>query len=279
VKQFGPHGFSALKFEDWGHAYFVPVVSCFYLWKHRERLSKIPVKPYWPAVTLLPFAVVSYVYFILVFSNHMFQGAAMVMGLAGVVLLIAGPAALRALSFPIGYLLFAITISEAVMNAITWQLKIVATKGSHLMLNIIGVDTDIEGNILFINKGAAVFPLNVADACSGMRMVVAFIALGVAVAFLASDRWWKRIAIVSISMPVAIFMNIVRVAVLGVLTLIDPALADGEAHTLIGTILLIPAFLLFMGCVAVFDKLVVSEETTKKKKTGAKKTKPASAKA
>ena len=262
VKQLGPNGFSATRFEDWGHAYFVPVVSGFFIWKHRERLARVRVKPYWPAVTILPLAVVTYVYFILNFSNHMFQGAAFVLAVAGVVLLVGGPVVLRALAFPIGYLLLAVTISEQVMNGITWQLKLIASQGSHLMLNMVGIETDIQGNVLTIHQGTESHKLNVADACSGMRMVVAFVALGAAVAFLASSEWWKRIAILATAVPVAIFMNIVRVVVLGVLTLFNPDLATGEAHTLIGTLLLVPAFLLFMGFVKVFDMLFVSDEGT-----------------
>src|SRR6056297_904323 len=68
IKQLGPNGFSAQYFEDWGHAYFVPLVSGFYIWKNREKLARVRVKPYWPAVTLLPLAVVTYVYFIINFS-------------------------------------------------------------------------------------------------------------------------------------------------------------------------------------------------------------------
>ncbi len=280
IQQFGPGGFSVRRFEDWGHAYFVPVVGAFYIWKNRAALAKLEVKPYWPALSILPIAVMAYLSGILLYRNHMFQGFALILAIAGTVLLVAGPVVLRALSFPIGYLLFAVTISEMVMNAITWQLKIIASKGSYIMLNMVGVETDIKGNILYISQGVTVHPLNVADACSGMRMVVAFIALGAAVAFLASTEWWKRIAILVVSLPIAIFMNIVRVAALGILTLIDPALADGEAHTLIGTILLVPAFLLFLGIVAMFDKLTVSDElsTPVKKKTQKLKAKPAGGK-
>ncbi len=51
-------------------------------------------------------------------------------------------------------------------------------------------------------------------------------------------------------------MNAVRVTVLGLLTLVNPDLAAGEAHTLIGTLLLVPALLLYMGVVWVMNRLV-----------------------
>jgi exosortase/archaeosortase family protein len=88
-----------------------------------------------------------------------------------------------------------------------------------------------------------------------MRMVVSFIALSVAVAAFSCKQWWHRIAIVLLAVPVALFMNVIRVAVLGILSLFDADLAVGEAHTLIGTLLLIPAFLLLMGCVWALKKM------------------------
>src|SRR5690606_27312366 len=98
-------------------------------------------------------------------------------------------------------------------------------------------------------------PLNVADACSGMRMVVAFYALAGAVVLLSAKTWWQRIAIMLIAGPVAVAMNVFRVAVLGWLSLVDPNLASGDAHMMIGTLLLIPSLFLFMGLVWVLNRL------------------------
>jgi hypothetical protein len=48
----------------------------------------------------------------------------------------------------------------------------------------------------------------------------------------------------------------VRVTVLGLLTLVDPNLAAGNAHTLIGTILLVPSLALFLGVVWALNRVV-----------------------
>lgn len=242
--------------EDWGHAYVVPLISGYYIWKHRAALAAIPLRPHWPAIAPVAASIVVYVYFIAGYSNHMFQGMAVLLAIGSLVVLTLGPRFFRAVALPIGFLGFAITISEMVMNKITWQLKLLASQGSWVLLNMLGVDTDVEGNVLTILTSAGdEIPLNVADACSGMRMVVAFIALSAAVAIFSCSRWWQRIAVVLLSVPVALLMNIIRVAVLGLLSLIDPELAVGEAHTMIGTILLVPAFGLFMLCVWVLKRL------------------------
>ena len=65
--------------------------------------------------------------------------------------------------------------------------------------------------------------------------------------------------VVLLAGPVAVFMNIVRVAVLGLLTLIDPNLAAGDAHTIIGTVLLVPSLGLFLGVVWALNRVVRDE--------------------
>jgi exosortase/archaeosortase family protein len=63
-----------------------------------------------------------------------------------------------------------------------------------------------------------------------------------------------------LTVPVAIFLNVIRVAVLGLLSLADEKLAAGEAHTFIGTLLLIPGLFLFLGVVWALKRVVKPAE-------------------
>ncbi len=262
LKQFGIGGFSWDKPEDWGHAYVVPLISAWYLWRERKTLASLSRMVFWPGLGLMLLGVVSYVYFITAFSNHMFQGAAIILTLAGLLLLLFGPAVFPRLVFPLGFLLFAVTISEMVMLKVTFGLKLLASKGAYALLNLIGIHTESQGNILIVHNGNQQHPLNVADACAGMRMVIAFVALAAAVAFFQCRLWWQRVAVVFLAVPVALLLNVARVTVLGVLSLWDTDLTTGGAHMFIGTLLLVPAFLLFMGCVWVLKQLAPDEGRT-----------------
>jgi len=256
-KQYGPDGFSVAYPQDWGHSYIVPLIAGWYVWKHRERIGSLPVTTFWPGVLLMVLGMVCYFNFIRGYPNHMFQGFSAMLTLAGMVLLLTGPQVFGAVLLPVAYLGFAVTISEMVMIKITFALQLLAAQGAWMLLNMVGLDTEIEGNVLrvFSGKTGEWLPLNVAEACAGMRMVIAFVALSGAVALYGVSRWWKRVALVLLSVPVALLMNIVRVAVLGMLSLVDPRLAEGEAHTLIGTALLVPAFGLFMLCAWSLNKI------------------------
>ncbi|MBL8746994.1 MAG: exosortase/archaeosortase family protein [Phycisphaerae bacterium] len=255
LRQFGPGGFSAGYFEDWGHAYVVPLVSGWAVWSKRAEIGRLKPEAYWPGFGVMLLGIVTYVYFTTGYSNHMFQGFSLILSLAGLLLLVFGPRVFPIFVFPLGYLGFAVTISEMIMLKVTWGLKLAASQGAWALLNLVGIDTDLKGNNLEVYHNGVMTPLNVADACSGMRMVVAFIALAAAVAFLSCRQWWQRIAVILLAVPVAVSMNVARVAVLGAATLFNTNLASGGAHTLIGTLLLVPAFFIFMGCVWLLQRL------------------------
>ena len=71
------------------------------------------------------------------------------------------------------------------------------------MLGLIGMamvdfTVSVDGNVLTVDQQVegTEYPLNVAEACSGMRMVVAFIALaGRSRAPEHANEWWKRITL------------------------------------------------------------------------------------
>lgn len=257
--------FSTKNMADWGHAYFIPLISGYILWQQRDALAKAKTQTFWPALAPLLLGVFSYWFFVAGFSNHMLQGAALVLVIFAVVLLVAGPEVMRIAFLPIAFLIFGVTISEKIMLYVTFPLQSVAAAGADILLQLIGAVfgfvTERSGNRLTIIDAAGnPHALNVAEACSGMRMVIAFMALGGAVALLGLRYWWQRVALMLLTVPVAVLLNVVRVTVLGLASLSNPNFAQGEAHTLIGTLLLVPGLGLFMLVVWALNRIVVEPE-------------------
>ena len=255
--------------EDWGHSLVIPLISAYILWQSRDLVSKTSTELFWPAIVPFLVGIHAYAYNLFFISNAMLQGFSMVLTLGSMVLFLTGPAMLRHAFLPILYLLLMVTIAESIMLQVTFKLQLLASQGSWLMLSLIGelagFSVDLDGNRLDIMSSTGqIHPLNVAEACSGMRMVVAFYALAGAVALLGCTQWWQRIALVLLAGPVAILMNMVRVTVLGLLTLVDPNLASGDAHTLIGTILLVPSLGLFLGVVWTLNRIIGTGNSTGK---------------
>jgi exosortase len=255
---FQQHRFAVNAPADWSHAYLVPLISAYLVYRRRHELAATPVRPFWPGLLVMLAGVATFSFFTLTRAPgvHMGQGASLIATILGAVMLVLGPRMLQGLFLPIAFLVFGITVSEAIMNAITWRLQNWAAVGSYILLNALTIQTDLAGNTITIYNDGKEIPLNVAEACSGMRMLIAFLALAAAVALLGCPKWWQRVALVLLAAPVALFTNMLRVALLGVLTIVSPELAAGEAHTIIGTLWLVPAFALFMGVVWVLRNLV-----------------------
>jgi exosortase len=250
--------------EDWGHAFVIPLIAGYMVWQKREALNNTRTSIFWPAIVPFVLGMQAYSYNLFMVHNHMLQGMSLILTLGSLILWLVGPGMFKHLVLPVMYLILMITISEQIMLAVTFQLQLIASQGSWLILSLLGTPfgwftVDIDGNTLMIitSQGESL-PMNVAEACSGMRMVVAFYALAIAVALLGSPQWWQRIALVLLAGPVAVFMNMIRVTVLGLLMLIDQDLANGDAHTFIGTLLLVPSLLLFLLIAWMLNRLVTS---------------------
>ncbi len=252
------------RLDDWGHAFVIPVISGYFVWRNRDRLHETAPCVFWPGLAPFLLGIWAYFFSVVVVRNHMAEGFSVLLALFGLTLLLMGPGVMRWLFLPIGYLVFGITLAEKIMIEITFQLQLLASEGAWVMLGAIGLfsgfDVDLQGNTLYILRGGETIPLNVAEACSGMRMVVAFYALSVWVALTWNKEWWQRIALFLLAGPVAVFMNMIRVAALGIASLFDADLATGQAHTLIGTLLLIPSLGLYLGISWMLNRIISSPD-------------------
>jgi exosortase len=138
-----------------------------------------------------------------------------------------------------------------------------AAKVAAFLLSLVGgLEASASGVVIdVVYRGQRLEPpLNVAEACSGMRLLMAFLALGVAMAYLHYRPVWQRLVLLASTVPIAIFCNIVRVTVTGfIYILIDPKYAQGIYHNILGLAMLPLAFGLY-GVLAWFMSNLFVEE-------------------
>jgi len=262
-------GMTGLQSGDWSHILVVPFISIYYIYINRDRILAQPRRV---CLWGLPLLVVFSTIFIMgstyqALRNDMLQGYSMIIALFGLLLLLFGPKVMKTLLFPVIFLGFGVKVSQAFWSYVASVLLYIAARGSVVLLNMLSPLTDMHASVRgstidldYVYQGVATqTPLNVAEACSGMRMLMAFLALGAALAFLFPRRWWQRVALILLTVPIAIFVNILRISILALLYLIDPSYAQGQFHIFIGMLMLIPAagMLMFVGwCL---EKVVVGE--------------------
>ncbi len=252
--------------NDWSHALLVPVIGAYYLFQNRGRLMRMTSSVCWWGLPIMLVGMVSYAFFIYPGQNDMFQGYSMIIALFGLVLFILGTRMMTVLWFPILYLGFGVKVSQKLWEMIALKLQNIASVSSTFLLNMIGLALDVEasvrGNTIELyHQGMKLHPpMNVAEACSGLRMLMAFLALGVAMAFLAPRSWWQRVVMVGMTLPIAVAVNVGRVTTLGFLHVYAPEYAKGDFHIFVGMLMLIPAAGLFLLLGWVLDKLIIADE-------------------
>lgn len=234
---------------DWSHAYLVPVISGYLIWQNRRAIERCEFTVFWPGLVPMLMGIWCYVYFIAGIPNHLGQGLALILVIFGLSLLLLGPRAMEHCFTAIGFLVFGITVPEMIMNLLTYPLQDLAASAGYFILKLIGVNADLAGNAITVYdlKTGSPIPLTIAEQCSGMRTVIAFTALGAIVALVGTRLWWKRVVLIGLAPVVAVVLNAMRIATLGLLSQYNPKFSEGEAHMLIGTLLLVPGFFFYLG--------------------------------
>ena len=172
--------------------------------------------------------------------------------ITGLVLLILGKRMLMTLGLPIVFLFFMIPLPAIVVNTIAFPLQIFAAQTASFCLFNLRIPVLREGNLIT----PAGSTLEVAEACSGLRSLVALLALGTVYAYFSQREMWKRWALVILSIPIAILANAFRVTGTGVLANYwGTEAAEGFYHTFEGWIVFVVAFILLLACGSIIAKV------------------------
>jgi exosortase len=194
-------------------------------------------------------------------KNQFVQGCAMSVTLFGIVLILSGWKVMKYAWFPIFYLLCGIPWPGLVYSYIASPLQTLAAKVAVHTLQFTGVNAYRTGTK--INMGGLSTPLrtlNVAEACAGLRSLMTFITVGVAVAFLSARPLWQKLIIMLSAIPIAIFCNVMRVAGQGLLDhYVSRQFSESFAHQFVGLVMLVPAFFMILLVAWVLDHLFVEE--------------------
>lgn len=92
-------------------------------------------------------------------------------------------------------------------------------------------------------------PLSVAVECSGVRQLMVFVALSWFLTFFLHGTWWRRVALVLASIPLAIVANVLRVVSLAVLAkILGPDSIGGLLHDVPLLLTLPLGAILLWGC-------------------------------
>jgi exosortase len=214
------------------HGFFVPAFSLLLLWEDRARLAALPLKPSWSGLAILLFALFALTVGVLS-SEFFLARLSFLLLISGMVVFLAGWEYLRAVSFPLAFLILMVP-SSTIFSRVTFPLQIIASKSASFLLTAAGVSVAREGNILLL-AGAR---MEVAEACSGLRSLFSLMTLAIVYGSIVETKIGMRILLAVAAVPVSILANALRISATGlVLQRWGVEKAQGSFHILSGWVI------------------------------------------
>lgn len=211
---------------EYSHGIFVPVFAVVLLWLRRSQVVGKRLQGNWWGLALIALGVA--MRFLAAYDFYTLLGAlALLPTLGGLALFVGGMRALRWALPSILFLIFMIPLPGFISDVLAQPLQHVATTCTVYLLQVLGIPATAEGNIILLTDGR----INVVEACSGLRMLMLFIAVSTAVAFLVRRTLWERLLLVASAIPIALAVNIFRITSTAIIhELISPEAGDVIFH-------------------------------------------------
>ncbi len=187
--------------STYNHILLVPAITGWLIWLRVSQLRRLAPSIWWPG--LIAVAVACLIWVLGAFAAFTLLRQIGAVGLlSATALLVLGPRVCAGLIFPLSYLAFLVPFGDELvppLQTITARLTIALT---HLS----GIPAQING--VFIDTPAGLF--EVAEACSGVKFLIAMIALGVLIANVCFVSWKRRAGFLVLAIVAPILANGVR---------------------------------------------------------------------
>jgi exosortase len=229
---------------DYSHGFLVPLLSAYLIWQRRDKLAAVLRKPSNLGVLVVLFAL-GLLFLGSLGAELFLTRISIIFMICGLIVYFAGWALLRAMAFPLAFLLFAIPIPVIIYNEIVFPLQFIASRFATSVLETLNLFPIMrEGNVLIMPG----MRLEVVEACSGIRSLMSLLALAAGYGYLAEKsivvRWFLILAMV----PLAIISNGTRVMITALMTnYIGPQTAEGFMHEFSGWVIFVVATVLFLA--------------------------------
>jgi len=195
--------------SHYSHGFFVPFVSGYLIWRAMKGF-KTDVLP--AARIGLPLIILALLAHIASVWTHIFfiSGFSMLLLAVGVSLFLFGSELTRKISFALGFLIFMFPLPMGVIDAVSFPLKLKVASMAGTILDAVGFPIFREGAVFHL----AGTTLTVDDPCSGIRSLFSLLAVGAWVAYSFKISPWKKVVLFLSTIPIAIFVNVLRVCAL-----------------------------------------------------------------
>jgi len=228
--------------QNYSHGFLIPPLAVFLFYKASRKFVKPKSNPVLgsiliaAAMILLVFGTAGAEYFTSRFS--------FVLLLLGIAVFSIGWGNCRTAWFSFFFLLFMIPIPNIIYTTLTIPMQLFASKITLKLLHAASVPSALKGNVIYLPG----YPLEVSEACSGLRSLFSLLALSLLVGYLILRRFWPVLFLTALTFPIAVAANIFRIFTTAVLAhLISPKIAEGFLHGLSGIVVFLAALAMILA--------------------------------
>jgi exosortase len=225
----------------YSHGFLVPFICLFIIWTKRESFEKLAVHPA-PKTGWSIFGAAIFIHLVSTLLRVSFtSGFSLIPVIVGLILVFLGKDFLKLLWFPIAFIAFMIPLPMVATANMSFRLKLLAAQIATLIVNGLGVEAVRDGSIIKTAHAS----VTVEDPCSGIRSLIALIALGALMAYFSHISRPRKAVLFASSVPIAVSTNIVRITALTLASEIyGSQFAMGWFHDTMGVLVFVLAFLM-----------------------------------
>jgi len=236
---------------EFSHGYIIPLISAWIVWQRRQLVWSFRQRGAWTGVLLVAVAVT-----VALVSHAAGVVTAPYLGLllllVGLLAATIGWPAARLLLVPIAFLVLTYPIPPTFYIQLSKALQLVSSKIGAANLDALGIPVYLDGNIIDLG----VMKLQVAEACSGLRYLLPLFSFGVLCAFLYRASLWAKVVVMALTVPLAIALNGLRIALTGVFVHVgSQELAEGFMHLFEGWVIFLLAIAILFAAMFVILRL------------------------
>jgi exosortase len=241
---------------QYSHGYVIPMLACGLLWYRRDRLQFSRATGSWWGLLALAMAL-GLRWAGARFYVDWLDAISLLPCLAGICLVSFGTQVFRWALPVIAFLIFMIPLPYRIETAIQYPLRRLGTIGGVYAMQTMGIQAVAHGNVISIGD----VQLGVAEACSGLSMLMVFLALTAAAAMISRRPLWERIVVFASGIPIAIASNVARISVTGALFASQKSeMARFVFHDVAGWLMMPLAFALLCAELWLLSRLIIIEE-------------------
>lgn len=199
---------------DYSHGLLLVPFAAYVLWLRREMF---PAVIRWPDLWGIPLLGLAGGLYLTAgqtnIAKEWLQGFSVVLAMTGIVMLFFGKVGGLKWAWPaLALFPLVLELPWRVSEMLSLKLREIATQAGSATFLTVGLPSYTEGNVIVVGSTR----LGVENACSGLSMLLTFVAVAAAVAILIRSRpIVDRLLVLFSAIPVAVLCNIIRIVLTG----------------------------------------------------------------